>query len=67
MAQLDALIIFPLIWSLILILCIYYQFSINIFIPHFARVGKIGGKKLNSLDQFGSFNSNVTLQYFRLF
>jgi hypothetical protein len=59
MAQFDPLIIFPLIWSLTLILAAYYQLSITILIPQFAGIGKFREKKLNSLDSFNSFNTSL--------
>jgi hypothetical protein len=59
MAQFDPLIIFPLIWSLILVLAAYYRLSIEILIPQFAGIGKFREKKLNSLDSFNSFNTSL--------
>lgn len=59
MAQFDTLIIFPLIWSLTLVLVAYYQLSIEILIPQFAGIGKFREKKLNSLDSFHSFNTSL--------
>ena len=59
MAQFDPLIIFPLIWSLILILAIYYRLSIEILIPQFAGIGKFREKKLNSLGSFNLFNTSL--------
>jgi hypothetical protein len=35
MAQFDSLIVFPLIWSLLLILVFYYTISIEMLIPDF--------------------------------
>lgn len=58
MAQFDPLIIFPLIWSLILVLALYYRLSIEILIPQFAGIGKFREKKLNSLGSFNSFNAS---------
>ena len=46
MAQFDSLIIFPLIWSLLLILIAYYKLSIEVLIPHFSGVKKFAEKKL---------------------
>jgi hypothetical protein len=59
MAQFDPLIIFPLIWSLTLVLVAYYQLSIETLIPQFAGIGKFREKKLNSLDSFNSFNTSL--------
>lgn len=59
MAQFDPLIIFPLIWSLTLVLAAYYQLSIEILIPQFAGIGKFRGKKLNSLESFNEFNASL--------
>ena len=59
MAQFDPLIIFPLIWSLLLILAIYYRLSIDVLIPQFAGIGKFREKKLNSLGSFNSFNTSL--------
>jgi hypothetical protein len=59
MAQFDPLIIFPLIWSLIIVLAAYYRLSIEILIPQFAGIGKFREKKLNSLDSFNSFNTSL--------
>ena len=59
MAQFDPLIIFPLIWSLALVLAAYYRLSIEILIPQFAGLGKFREKKLSSLDSFNSFNTSL--------
>ena len=59
MAQFDPLIIFPLIWSLTLILAVYYRLSIEILIPQFAGIGKFREKKFNSLGSFNSFNTRL--------
>ena len=59
MAQFDSLIIFPLIWSLTLVLTVYYRLSIEILIPQFAGIGKFREKKLNSLDSFNLFNTSL--------
>ena len=59
MAQFDPLIVFPLIWSLSLILAIYYQLSIEVLVPQFAGGGKFREKKLNSLGHFNSFNLSL--------
>lgn len=59
MAQFDTLIIFPLIWSLILTLVIYYKLSIEILVPQFSGIGKFREKKLGSLSLFNSFNTSL--------
>ena len=59
MAQFDPLIIFPLIWSWVLVLAAYYRLSIEILIPQFAGIGKFREKKLNSLGSFNSFNTSL--------
>lgn len=48
MAQFDALIIFSLLWSLLLILFLHYRLSIEILIPNFFGIKKFREKKLNS-------------------
>jgi hypothetical protein len=48
MAQLDSLIIFSILWSLLIILFMYYTISIEKLIPAFFGVKKFRGKKLNS-------------------
>lgn len=58
MAQFDPLIIFPLVWSLILVLAVYYRLAIEILIPQFAGIGKFREKKRNSLSSFSSFNTS---------
>jgi hypothetical protein len=57
MAQFDPLIIFPLMWTLIFVLAIYYKISIEILIPQFSGMNKFREKKLNSLNSFNSFNA----------
>ena len=59
MAQFDPLIIFPLIWSLTLVLATYYRLSIEILIPQFAGIGKFREKKLSSLESFNLFNASL--------
>ena len=48
MAQLDSLIIFPILWSLLIVLFMYYTISIEKLIPAFFGVKKFREKKLNS-------------------
>lgn len=59
MAQFDPLIIFPLIWSLTLILVVYYCLSIEILIPQFTGIGKFRKKKLNYFSFFNFFNTSL--------
>ena len=59
MAQFDPLIIFPIVWSLTLVLAAYYRLSIEILIPQFAGIGKFREKKLSSLGSFNSFNTSL--------
>ena len=47
MAQFDNLIIFPLIWSSLIILFFYYLISIKIVIPKFVGARKFREKQLN--------------------
>lgn len=58
MAQFDLLIIFPLLWSLLLVLFFYYNMSIEILIPDFFGTKKFREKKLNSIEFFGFFKEN---------
>jgi hypothetical protein len=58
MAQLDSLIIFPLLWSLLFVLVVYYNISINTLIPSFFGVKKFREKKLGS-PNFYSFRNNL--------
>lgn len=52
MAQFDSLIIFPLLWSLVFVLFLYYNMSIEILIPDFSGTRKFREKKLNSSASF---------------
>lgn len=58
MAQFDSLIIFPLLWSLLLVLFFYYNMSIEILIPDFFGTKKFREKKLNSIEFFSFFKEN---------
>jgi hypothetical protein len=58
MAQLDSLIVFPLLWSLLFVLIIYYNIAIKKLIPSFFGVKKFREKKLGSPD-FYSFKSSL--------
>lgn len=62
MAQFDPLIIFPLIWSLVLVLVAYYQLSIEVLIPQFAEGGKFREKKLSSLNTYIAFNNSLIVK-----
>ena len=46
MAQFDSFIIFPLIWSTVLVLIAYYKLSLEVLIPHFSGINKKIEKKL---------------------
>ena len=50
MAQLDPLIISPILWSLLFVLVFYYKISIEKIIPSFFAVKKFQGKKLETSD-----------------
>ena len=65
MAQFDALIIFPLIWSLLFVLFLHYKMSIEMLIPDFFGAKKFREKKLYSPMFFGFFTkiSKVDLEY----
>lgn len=63
MAQFDSLIIFVLIWSLILILVLYYKLFIEILIPQFLGIGKLKKKKLNFITFFNLFNTNLLFKF----
>jgi hypothetical protein len=54
MAQFDSLIIFSLVWSLLLILFMYYNMSLKTLIPDFFGTQKFREKKL-SLEKFYNF------------
>jgi hypothetical protein len=58
MAQFDSLIIFPLLWSLVFVLFLYYSMSIEILIPTFFGTKKFREKKLDSSAFFAFFKSN---------
>jgi hypothetical protein len=57
MAQLDSLIIFPLLWSLLFVLIAYYNITIKKLIPSFFGVKKFREKKLGSPDFYNFKNS----------
>ena len=54
MPQFDFLIIFPLIWSLLITLILYYGLSIKILIPSFFGIRKFREKKI-ALPSFSLF------------
>lgn len=58
MAQFDSLIIFPILWSLLLVLILYYTFSIEILIPAFFGAKKFREKKLGSPRFYSFLNQN---------
>ena len=65
MAQFDALIIFPLLWSLLFVLFLHYKISIEMLIPDFFGTKKFREKKLDSPSFFGFFTktSKVDMEY----
>jgi hypothetical protein len=58
MAQFDSLIIFPLLWSLLFVLFLYYNISIEVLIPDFFGTKKFREKKLDSSGFFGFLKEN---------
>jgi hypothetical protein len=61
MAQFDSLIIFSLVWSVLLILILYYKLSLESLIPHFSGLSKFVEKKLILLNNFQ--NANATFMF----
>jgi hypothetical protein len=59
MAQLDSLIIFPVLWSLLLVLFLYYGLSLQILIPDFFGTQKFRNKKLSLGEFYGLFDKQV--------
>ena len=62
MAQFDSLIIFPLLWSLLFVLFLYYNMSIEILIPSFFGTKKFRTKKLDSTSFFEVFKDIVEVK-----
>lgn len=62
MAQFDFIIIFPLFWSLILILSLNYLFVIEFFIPRFCSLLKFK-KKILILAKFSTLQLNKISSY----
>ena len=62
MAQFDFIIIFPLFWSLILILGLNYLFVIQFFIPRFCNLLKFR-KKILVLAKFSTLEINKISNY----
>jgi hypothetical protein len=58
MAQFDSLIILPLILSLLIVLILHYNMSIEILIPDFFGVKKFREKKSDSPSFYEFFNEN---------
>lgn len=56
MAQFDSLIIFPVLWSLLLVLFMYYSLSLQILIPDFFGIQKFRDKKLSLGEFYGLFD-----------
>jgi hypothetical protein len=71
MPQFDSLIIFPLIWSLLFTLMLYYSLSIKVLIPDFFRTKKFREKKIAAPSFSIFFKKNVEVQqngsYYNLF
>ena len=61
MAQFDSLIIFPLIFSLLIVLIFYYSISIGIIIPDFFGVKKFREKKSDSPLFYIQLNDNTNV------
>ena len=61
MAQFDSLIIFSLVWSVLLILILYFKLSLESLIPHFSGLSKFVEKKLILLNNFQ--NANATCMF----
>jgi hypothetical protein len=60
MAQFDSLIIFSLVWSLLVVLFLHYNFLLFTVIPNFIGAKKFREKKLNfSNFNFFSFASTI--------
>ena len=62
MAQFDFILIFPLFWSLILILSLNYIFVINIFLPRFCSLLKFK-KKILILPKLYVFSLETVASY----
>lgn len=62
MAQFDSLIIFPLLWSLLIVLFLYYSMTIEILIPDFFGTKKFREKKLDSASFFEFFKDNAEVR-----
>jgi hypothetical protein len=62
MPQFDFLVIFPLIWSLLITLVLYYSLSIKILIPLFFGVRKFREKKIAVLSFSKFFKKNPEIQ-----
>ena len=67
MTQLDSLIIFPLLWSLLCVLVAYYNITIKKLIPSFFGVRKFREKKLDSLDFYNFKNSLKLINSYNTF
>ena len=67
MAQLDSLIILPLIWGLLITLFLHYKFVIELQIPSFSGVKKFRKKKLNFVMLQSSDSKGTSLAYSLVF
>ncbi len=61
MAQFDFLIIFPLVFSLLLTLTLYYSIFIKVIIPNFFEAKKFRKKNLDSSFFYFFFKGNKNL------
>jgi hypothetical protein len=62
MPQFDSLIIFPLVWSLLFTLVMYYSLSIKVLIPDFFGTKKFREKKMAALSFSRFFKENAEVQ-----
>lgn len=62
MAQFDSLIIFPLLWSLILFLFLYYNITMTVLIPDFFGTKKFREKKIGLYTFYIFFNENSEIK-----
>lgn len=62
MPQFDSLIIFPLTWSLLITLILYYNLSIKVLIPDFFGTKKFREKKMAVFSFSSFFKENIKIQ-----
>jgi hypothetical protein len=58
MAQFDSIIIFPLLWSLVFVLVLYYNMSLQLLIPTFFGTKKFREKKMSLANYYGFLREN---------